>query len=103
MKVLPNSSFWRAIGIGVLACLGACGGGPERAPYARDLDEASLPVTATSAERVPGAECSDGAIEQCVVPLPAHGSVKSCFQGFRKCTAGAFGPCVAAEDLELEP
>ncbi len=99
--------FRALIGVGLLGCAAACGGGDDNrsAPPTGDAGvlDADPPIDASS-DGAHGAGVLTGPCEgnkhrECSYDLPESFGVAGCFIGAQACVNGTWGPCVKAEWL----
>lgn len=84
--------------ITVAGALSACGSGdtaPPGAPTETPSDSGPNNTGSETGFMVPvGSPCTEGAMKDCKVLLPAHGSIHPCFVGVQICSDGKWGLCV---------
>jgi hypothetical protein len=88
--------------VAAFALLGGCALDTDRRPEGRTDDAL---VAQDGAEPAPAAAndsstCTDGVVQQCVIRLPTHDGVKTCFRGLKLCEGGQWSVCGDADDIE---
>ena len=90
--------------VGSVALLGGCALDAEQRPEGRTDDAL---VGQDGAEPGPAAArasstCTDGVVQECVIRLPTHDGVETCFRGLKLCEAGQWSACGNADDIEQQ-
>jgi hypothetical protein len=78
-----------------LTLLGGCALDTDQRPEARTDGE-----LAAADDTAPGETCTDGVVQECVIRLPSHDGVKTCFHGLKLCEDGQWSTCASADDIE---
>jgi hypothetical protein len=88
--------------VAAFALLGGCALDTDQRPEARTDDAlgAEEATRQTSGEAGNSSPCTDGVVEQCVIRLPTHDGVQTCFHGLKLCEGGDWSACLGADEIE---
>ncbi|MBN1608098.1 MAG: hypothetical protein JW940_15800 [Polyangiaceae bacterium] len=86
------------------ALLGGCALDTDRRPEGRTNVELSAQdgTEQASAETPDSSTCTDGVVEECLIRLPTHEGVQTCFHGLKLCKEGQWTACGSADDIEQQ-
>lgn len=86
------------------ALLGGCALDTGQRPDGRTSSQpmASAGSEGASTKTSGNPACTDGVVEACVILLPSHNGVATCFHGLRLCKEGEWSACGDADDVEAQ-